>query len=226
MAAPLSGVFVQPVMGLYSDKCGCSWGRRRPFILIGALGVITSLNLLAWIEDIILGLCRWFDVPSQHSQTLIVQVVAVILMLSFYISIQPIQMGTRVLIVENFLADQQTTANAWASYFASAGSIIAHFSGSLPLPDSIPQSIVWRFRGLSLIASGALITTILISCWSIQDKPLSRQTLQNIGRSNFTASIRQMFQTYRNMPSRIRKVCKVQFLAWVGWFPVLYYATT
>ena len=213
-------------MGLYSDKCGCSWGRRRPFILIGALGVITFLSLLAWIENIIAILCRWLDIPNQHSQTSAVQLAAVILVLSFYISIQPLQMGIRVLIVENFLADQQTTANAWASYFASAGSIIAHFSGSLPLPDIIPQSIVWRFRALSVIASGALMITVLISCYSIRDKPLSGQTLQDIGCSNITASIRQILQTYTNMPPRIRKVCKVQLLAWMGWFPVLYYATT
>ena len=45
IAAPLTGLLVQPVVGHFSDRSRSRFGRRRPFIAIGAL--LTSLGMLA-----------------------------------------------------------------------------------------------------------------------------------------------------------------------------------
>lgn len=46
IAAPLTGLIVQPIIGYLSDKTWhARWGRRRPFFLIGA--VLSSLALFA-----------------------------------------------------------------------------------------------------------------------------------------------------------------------------------
>ncbi|MEC8190849.1 MAG: MFS transporter, partial [Verrucomicrobiota bacterium] len=45
LAAPLTGLIVQPIVGYYSDRTWCFLGRRRPYFLIGA--IFASLSLIA-----------------------------------------------------------------------------------------------------------------------------------------------------------------------------------
>src|SRR4051794_909734 len=42
-AGPVTGVLVQPIVGALSDRCGMSLGRRRPFLLLGALLTAVAL---------------------------------------------------------------------------------------------------------------------------------------------------------------------------------------
>src|SRR5690606_32970266 len=44
LAAPLTGLIIQPIVGHYSDKTWCRLGRRRPYLLVGA--ILASLSLL------------------------------------------------------------------------------------------------------------------------------------------------------------------------------------
>lgn len=50
--SPFVGFFVTPILGSLSDRCNLSWGRRRPFILILAVGILTGLLLVPNGEDI------------------------------------------------------------------------------------------------------------------------------------------------------------------------------
>ena len=44
IAAPLTGLLIQPIVGQMSDRCWTGLGRRRPFILVGA--ILASLSLI------------------------------------------------------------------------------------------------------------------------------------------------------------------------------------
>lgn len=44
---PLSGIVVAPIIGVLSDRCMSSFGRRRPFMLGGLIGCILGMNLFA-----------------------------------------------------------------------------------------------------------------------------------------------------------------------------------
>ena len=53
IAAPLSGLIVQPVIGTISDSTTLRWGRRRPYIFGGAILVAVFLCILAWSTEIV-----------------------------------------------------------------------------------------------------------------------------------------------------------------------------
>jgi MFS family permease len=44
-------IIVQPVAGLVSDRSGCTWGKRRPYILVGSLFMIALLMSLGWTSS-------------------------------------------------------------------------------------------------------------------------------------------------------------------------------
>ena len=53
IAGPLSGTVVQPYVGIRSDNCRISWGKRKPFMVAGGLATIVSLMMLAWTREIV-----------------------------------------------------------------------------------------------------------------------------------------------------------------------------
>ena len=52
LCGPLSGLFVQPLVGHVSDRCTSRFGRRRPFILAGAVSIIISVLIIGYSADI------------------------------------------------------------------------------------------------------------------------------------------------------------------------------
>jgi hypothetical protein len=60
IAGPLSGVLVQPYVGLKSDNCRLRWGKRRPFIVGGAAATIISLMVLSWAKELMGGFLGLF----------------------------------------------------------------------------------------------------------------------------------------------------------------------
>jgi solute carrier family 45 protein 1/2/4 len=65
IAGPLSGMLVQPYVGMKSDNCRISWGKRRPFIAGGAVATIVSLMVLAWAKEIVTGTLGLFGLDSE-----------------------------------------------------------------------------------------------------------------------------------------------------------------
>lgn len=60
IAGPLSGTIVQPYIGIRSDGCRISWGKRKPFMLAGAISTAIALLGLAWAREIVHSLLGLF----------------------------------------------------------------------------------------------------------------------------------------------------------------------
>jgi solute carrier family 45 protein 1/2/4 len=76
IAGPLSGTLVQPYVGMLSDNCRSSWGKRVPFMVFGALATIVSLLGLAWVREVVGGTLGLFgaDREAQGVKTTIIVV--------------------------------------------------------------------------------------------------------------------------------------------------------
>jgi solute carrier family 45, member 1/2/4 len=123
IAGPLSGSLVQPYVGIRSDNCRISWGKRKPFMLAGTGATILSLLALAWAREIVGGFLNLFGAErdSQGVKTsIIVFAVLFVYILDFAINTgkspeepsllilsQIVQAGIRAFIVDCAPTHQQ-----------------------------------------------------------------------------------------------------------------------
>ena len=83
IAGPLSGVLVQPYVGIKSDNCRIKWGRRKPFMIGGALATAISLLALAWVREWLGGFLGVFG--ADKSSPLVTNSVLVVAVLLIYV---------------------------------------------------------------------------------------------------------------------------------------------
>lgn len=226
IAGPLSGVLVQPYVGLKSDNCRIRWGKRRPFIVGGAAATVLSLMILAWAKEIVSGFLAIFgaDRDSQGVKTTtILFAVLFVYVLDFAINV--IQAGIRAYIVDVAPTHQQESANAWMIRASGIGNIMGYLAGMVKLPDYLPWLGDSQFKVLCAIASFIMILTVGVSCTACQERdprwdgtPEAQDGLMDFFRS--------LIRSVRKLPLQIRRVCEVQFFAWIGWFPFLFYIST
>jgi solute carrier family 45 protein 1/2/4 len=67
IAGPLSGSLVQPYVGIQSDNCRISWGKRKPFMVSGTGATILSLLILAWVREIVGGSLGLFGADRESN---------------------------------------------------------------------------------------------------------------------------------------------------------------
>jgi maltose/moltooligosaccharide transporter len=153
IAAPLTGLLVQPIIGHFSDKTWTPLGRRRPYFLVGA--VLTSLALVAMPNSPTL----WFAAATLW-----------IMDASINITMEPFRA-----FVGDLLPDEQRTAGyAMQSFFIGTGAV---FASCLPwilsslgvastAPEGItPDSVRWAFY----IGAACLLSAVLWTVFSTRE---------------------------------------------------------
>ncbi len=140
LCGPISGLFVQPVVGHYSDGCTSKYGRRRPFIVAGATAIVLGILVIGFSAD--LGFLLGDDISS--SQQMQEEGVApvprrpraiVVFVLGFWIldlANNVLQGPCRALLADFCGKDQKRTrrANAFYSLFMALGNILGYATGA------------------------------------------------------------------------------------------------
>ncbi|KAA8651033.1 uncharacterized protein ATNIH1004_003726 [Aspergillus tanneri] len=223
MAGPLCGVVVQPYIGGLSDTYRCSWGRRRPFIFFGVVGVSLSINLFASLVDAHIYLEGWFQLEPTSSRW-IVKLLAVLLVYTLNISVQPVQNGLRALVVETHSAHEQIQVNVWTSYMIAGGNIIGYCMGTGPAISLLSWLAMTEFQMLCILASILLTLTTVVTCLFTTEYN-TLLTIEPCPTEHALSPLKHVFQEVQRLPYLISKVCRVQVLAWLAWFTFLYYQT-
>ncbi|CZT13540.1 uncharacterized protein RCO7_10372 [Rhynchosporium graminicola] len=139
IGGPLSGVFIQPLIGAASDRCRSPWGRRKPFIAAGGAIVTLSLLCLAWCRELLQGSIGIFlQHPSADFVDNITVPVAIFLFYLLNFGIQPLQSGLRALVVDSCPIHLQEKSTAYAGLSTSIGSIVGYIAGFIDLPQYLP----------------------------------------------------------------------------------------
>ncbi|KAF9387062.1 hypothetical protein CPB97_003002 [Podila verticillata] len=223
LAGPLSGLIMQPVVGVLSDRCTLKLGRRRPFLIFGVTLLVISFLCLGWCKEIT-ALILGSESSSLDGATILVAV-ASIYILDF--SINCVQASCRTLIVDSLPSSQQEAAAAWASRLMGLGGIFGYFMGNVNIPELIPAFGDTQVKGLCVIACLFLILAVGTTCVTVTEQFLVRPPkASNSFVGEFLPGFKSIFRTIRYLPTRIQQLCNVQFFAWMGWFPFLFYSST
>ncbi|KAI9641236.1 hypothetical protein NHQ30_010036 [Ciborinia camelliae] len=226
LAGPLSGAIVQPYIGILSDRCEHHLGRRRPFIIFGTIATIVCILALPWTTDLITYIFTLFGgSPFGRGAMICKGFMAAAWIWALNIAIQPVQAGLRAIIVDCVTPKQQVRACAYASSAAGIGSILGYTAGYISLPKYLPWLGDTQLKGVCLIASVALGSTVAITCYVAKEKPFVG-TDSSLKKQSFLGNFSQIFRSMKMCPREIRKICVVQFFAWIGWFPFLFYITS
>ncbi|KAL2024496.1 hypothetical protein VTK56DRAFT_8307 [Thermocarpiscus australiensis] len=226
IAGPLSGTLVQPYIGMLSDNCRIRWGKRKPFMVGGAAATIASLMFLAWTREIVGGFLGLFGAALESDvvrYSVITTAVIAVYVLDF--AINAVQAAIRAFIVDCAPTHQQETANAMASRFVGMGNIAGYLAGYINLP-----SILWffgdtQFKDLCAIASIALGGTVALSCLFIRERDPRLEGPPAKDKPGVLAFFQKIFTSIKRLPPQTKKVCQVQFCAWIGFFPLLFYTS-
>ncbi|TID16015.1 hypothetical protein E6O75_ATG09073 [Venturia nashicola] len=226
-AAPLCGFLVQPYVGVMSDRCQSPWGRRKPFILGGVIGCVICMLGLAITKPCFHLLAQtWqWNIKDGAAQTWML-LSAITWIIGLDLCIQPLQAGIRALIVDNCPARQQAEAHAWASRITGFGNLVGYLFGCIPVHSIMPLIDMSQFSWLCIVASLILSATVGITCVLIQEKdPSSLPASLGEGLS-FLETVKHIVWSAQALPYSISEVFRVQFFAWMGWFPYLFYISS
>ncbi len=214
LAAPVTGLLVQPIVGYYSDRTWHKkWGRRRPFFAIGALLATIALFLMP------------------NSTALWMAVIMLWLMdASINISMEPF----RAFVGDMLPNEQRTSGFAMQSFFIGVGAVVASalpyiltnwFGVSNVDPDGgIPDSVKWSFY----IGGLAYFSAVMWTVFNTHEYPpddLDQLMETNAKRGAFSGLI-ESFRGIAEMPRTMVQLAFVQFFSWFALFSLWIYTTS
>ena len=209
LAAPLTGLFVQPIIGHWSDNTWGPLGRRRPFFLTGAL--LSSFALIL--------------MPTSGSLWMAAGLLW-IMDASINISMEPF----RAFVADMLPEDQRARGFTMQSFFIGVGSVAASYLPLLlrrviPATGSVTTRAIPEIVRISFwVGAAAFLTAVLVTIVTTREYPPSAQEKERLRHAKrFDAA--EIFHSLRNMPSTMRQLAIVQFLTWLGLFCMyLYFA--
>ncbi len=215
LAAPLTGLLVQPVIGYMSDRTWHPrWGRRRPYFMLGA--ILSSIALIFMPHSSALwmaaGLLWVLDVFGN-------------------VAMEPF----RAFVTDKLPDSQVNRGFVMQSFMIGLGGWIA---SSLPwlmknvfnlentaVKGEIPANVEFSFY----IGSFFFLAAVLYTVFTTKEYPPSDLSFkEKVKESNkgFGAGVSEILSALSNMPKRMRIVSLVQFFTWPGLFLMWFYYTT
>ncbi|KAI4140656.1 MAG: hypothetical protein L6R39_005699 [Caloplaca ligustica] len=221
IAGPLSGLVMGPVIGVLADNSTSKYGRRRPYMIGGAIIVSMGLLVLGWTTEIV-----GFFIPESELRRLLTITLAVLSIYLVDFAINAIQSTSRSLIVDTLPIPKQQKGSAWASRMIAIGHLAGYAVSTVDLLKVFGKTLGdSQFKQCCVIAAASLLTSVAITSWAVEERILI-STKDADGKSGAVQLLGKILKTTWHLPDRIRAICWVQFWAWIGWFPFLFYSTT
>ena len=206
---PLMGMIVQPIVGKYSDKTWCRFGRRIPYLFIGSLVAILVMCMLPNAGSF------GFAVGG----AMIFGLVALMLLdTSINMAMQPFKMLVGDMVNE----EQKGKAYSIQSFLCNAGSLVGYIfpfmfawiglSNTAP-EGEIPDTVKWAFY----IGAAILILCVLFTSVKVKEMPPKEYAeFHGIDPNKQEEKSPSMLTLLKKAPSTFWTVGLVQFFCWAA----------
>ena len=215
---PLMGMLVQPIVGAMSDKTWCKWGRRKPYLYVGAIVAIIVMALL----------------PNSGSFEMTVKAAlafgAIMLMLldtSINMAMQPFKMMVGDMVNE----EQKTQAFSIQSLLCNAGSLVGYVLPycltwigvqNIAPEGQIPDSVTWSFYiGAAILILCVFYTGAKVKEWN----PEEYAKYNNINKEDAAGQKTNLISLLIHAPKVFWQVGLVQFFCWFAFLFMWTYTT-
>lgn len=217
---PLMGILVQPIVGTLSDKTWCRFGRRIPYLFVGATLAVLVMCLL----------------PNAGSLGLTVggaMIFGLIALMFLDTSINMAMQPFKMLVGDMVNEEQKTKAYSIQSFLCNAGSIAGYifpflfaFLGIKNYAEKgvVPDSVIWSFYvGAAILILCVIYTTMKVMEWNPQEYAKYNGVTEDAEKKEEGKA--DWISLLKNAPSTFWKVGLVQFFCWAGFLYLWNYST-
>ena len=217
LAGPVTGLVVQPIIGAISDNTWSpTFGRRKPFFLIGAVIASIALILMPYSNSLWMTASLLWILDAANN-----------------IALEPY----RAFISDKLPEKQYSLGFLMQSFFTGLGTTMANFTpvilvsfGVLTLSDKmengIPLTTLWAF----LIGAIASTLTILITVFTTSEYPPTDEEIKKIKKSKkvgiLSNTIKEIVDAFKEMPFTMKQLFPVMFFPWYAMFCYWQYLTS
>lgn len=207
IAAPLTGLFIQPIVGYMSDRTWTRFGRRKPYFLVGA--IICSLALIA--------------MPNSTELWM-----AVVLLWVLDAAINTTMQPFRAFVVDILPAHQRAVGFSVQTILIGVGAIISSaliwilvhgFGVSTEINEQqlIPRTVEYAFYiGAVVLLACVLVTAFTVKEYPPEDLESFRKNMAK--KQGVVGFIKEMGSLLYNMPLVMKKIALVQVFSWAPLF--------
>ena len=215
LAGPFTGMVVQPVIGALSDKTTSPFGRRRPYLLGGAL--LSALALWALPNS---ELITNFISSTLHIKfpALAALCFAAVMIWILDACVNIAQGPYRALIPDVVPPEQHSIANSYISLAIGLGSVFA--AGTAPF-------LKWAFNYQMSINAQFVMAALAFSlgmawtCLMIKERRYQPKENEEKERFDLVKSLKEFFA----LSPEVGKICWMQFFTWIGNMCMMIYFT-
>ncbi len=217
LAAPLTGMIIQPIIGHYSDRTWTSLGRRRPYFLVGA--ILASIALVFMPNaDILVNVLPPLYVGAG---------ILMIMDASFNVAMEPF----RALVADLLPSDQRTLGFSIQTFLIGLGAVIGSW---LPYifaeffniaknadPGEVPDNVVYSFY----IGAAVFLTAILWTVITTKEIPPDEHENDDKNKTLPQKGLGQILIDFTEMPTTMKQLGVVQFFSWFALFSMWVFST-
>ena len=214
---PLMGILVQPIVGTLSDKTWTRFGRRIPYLFVGATISVLVMCLLPNAGSF-----------GMAAATAMVFGLGALMFLdtSINMAMQPFKMLVGDMVNEK----QKALAYSIQSFLCNAGSVVGFVFpffftyiglSNVAAAGTVPDSVIWSFY----IGAAILILCVIYTSVKVKEWPPETYAEYNRLETPLHEEKANMWQLLRRAPATFWTVGLVQFFCWAAFMYMWTYTT-
>lgn len=218
LAAPLTGMIIQPIIGYYSDRTWTSLGRRRPYFLAGAILASGALMFMPNASILVSIL------PPLYVGAGILMVMDA----SFNVAMEPF----RALVADLLPSDQRTLGFSVQTCLIGIGAVIGSwlpyvFAEVFDVQKTAAEGVVPFNLTLSFyVGAVVFLLAILWTVITTKEFPPDEYQREKDKMESARKGISQIISDFAGMPKTMKQLGVVQFFSWFALFSMWVFSTS